>query len=258
MRADAAIYIHDPQQMQWEPTGRAGVWQKSIRTEPERGQFLGLVRMEPMTRTGLHRHLGFGGAYVVAGGVHDYFSDQLAGEYAINHKSTVHEAFSYTDTLLATRLEAPQVFLEEEEVLQFRNGGRHATPDELRTPDPEVAPDLLFNLRTLPVTNTKVAGVRRTLIFDYARSEIDHRICLLRMLPSTAIPAFKTSALTEFMMLGGEVKVNGLQVSVGNYCILEPGAEVSIQSDFGASMLVWSEGRIGWADGRNLPDLFGF
>ena len=57
-RLAGKVYAYDMLDAPWTGVGRAGLAQKVVRADRERGRYLGLIGFEPMTRTGLHQHLG--------------------------------------------------------------------------------------------------------------------------------------------------------------------------------------------------------
>lgn len=257
-------YVYDPAELDWREAGKAGVLQKVVRRDDERGQFLGLIAMEPMVRSGLHQHQGVATSYFVDGGLTDYQGAILTGQAGINLKGATHDAIAYARTLFVARLEGPVTYPPQDGPLHgLHAGARHAL---LSNPAPSVPPDINVSVDLLPEQGTGCDGVVRRTVFDYAPTADDHRMVQLSIRPQSRIPQLVVTGHTELWIRGGLLEVDGRVAHAGCFVILEPTAEVSLACPFGALVLAWAEGPAHWidppgsADGAAPPraDLFGY
>jgi hypothetical protein len=239
-------YVYDPAELDWREAGKAGVLQKVVRRDDERGQFLGLIAMEPMVRSGLHQHQGVATSYFVDGGLTDYQGAILTGQAGINLKGATHDAIAYARTLFVARLEGPVTYPPQDGPLHgLHAGARHAL---LANPAPSVPPDINVSVDQLPEQGTGCDGVVRRTVFDYAPTDDDHRMVQLSIRPQSRIPRLVVTGHTELWIRGGLLEVDGQLAHAGCFVILEPTAEVSLACPFGALVLAWAEGPAHWID----------
>lgn len=259
-----SAYVYDPAELDWREAGKAGVLQKVVRRDDERGQFLGLIAMEPMVRSGLHQHQGVATSYFVDGGLTDYQGAILTGQAGINLKGATHDAIAYARTLFVARLEGPVTYPPQDGPLHgLHAGARHAL---LANPAPSVPPDINVSVDLLAEQGTGCDGVARRTVFDYAPTVDDHRMVQLSIRPQSRIPRLVVTGHTELWIRGGLLEVDGQAAHAGCFVILEPSAEVSLACPFGALVLAWAEGPAHWidppasVDGAPPPraDLFGY
>ena len=250
------VHVYDAESLKWQTAGKTGLALKPVREDREKGRFLGLVGFEPVTRSGLHQHLGIATSFVLDGGLTDYQGSVTLHDAGINLKGATHDAVAYQRTLLVSRLEAPVIYPAE----TGRDYALHTGPrfGEIRNPNPEVMPDINVAVERLPALATSIAGVTRKMIFDYALSAGEHRYVQLGMLPGSATPAFTTRAPLELWVRAGDLRIGGATAYANCFAIVEAGATIEIASDFGALFHAWSEGPLDWTDGLKRSDLFGF
>ena len=258
------VYVYDPADMPWLAAGKDGVLQKAVRRDEARGQFLGLIAMEPMVRSGLHQHQGVATSFFVDGGLSDYQGPIQLHQAGINLKGATHDAISYARTLFVARLEGPVTYPPQDGPLHgLHAGARHAL---LVNPAPSVPPDINVTVDALPGQGTGCDGLTRQTVFDYAPTADDHRMVQLTVRPQTLIPRILVTGHTELWVRGGLLEIDGRVAAAGSFVILEPLAEISLASPFGALLLGWAEGPAHWidaplaADGAPQPrsDLFGY
>jgi hypothetical protein len=254
--AAKTVSVFAAEDLKWHTAGKSGLSLKPVREDREKGRFLGLVGFEPLTRSGLHQHLGVATSFILDGGLTDYQGPITLHEAGINLKGATHDAIAYQRSLLVSRLEAPVIYPEATD----RDYALHTGPrfGSIRNPDPEAGPDINVPVDALHALPTGIGGVTRKMIFDYARSSGEHRYVQMGMLSGSKTPAFTTTALVEMWVRAGDIRIGGKVACANGFVIVEPGATVSIESDFGALFHVWSEGRTAWADGVGGSDLFGF
>jgi len=249
------VHVYDAAALQWQTAGKSGLALKPVREDREKGRFLGLVAFEPLTRSGLHQHTGVATSFILDGGLTDYQGSAGLHDAGINLKGSTHDAVSYQRTLLVSRLEAPVIYPPE----TGRDYALHTGPrfGAIRNPNPEIPPDINIAVDRAPALSTSVAGVTRRMIFDYARSRGEHRYVQIGMLPGSATPHFSTRGALELWVRAGDLRVGGNVAYANCFVIVEPGATLRIESEFGALFHAWSEAPLEWADGTR-PDLFGF
>ena len=242
--------------MKWQTAGKSGLALKPVREDREKGRFLGLVAFEPITRSGLHQHLGVATSFMLDGGLTDYQGAIELHEAGINLKGATHDAVAYQRALMVSRLEAPVIYPPE----TGRDYALHTGPrfGEIHNPNPEAPPDINVAVDRLPALPTAIGGVTRKMIFDYALSKGEHRYVQLGMLPDSATPRFTTRAPLELWVRAGDLRVGGAAAYANCFVIIDAGATVEIASSFGALFHAWSDARMDWTDGTKRPDLFGF
>ena len=251
-----SVSVYDADALIWHSAGKSGLALKPVREDREKGRFLGLVGFEPMTRSGLHQHLGVATSFVLEGSLTDYQGPINLHYAGINLKGATHDAIAYQRSLLVSRLEAPVIYPESTD----REYALHTGPrfGSIRNPNPEVEPDINVAVDALHAVPTTVGGMTRKMIFDYSRSRGEYRYVQMGMISGSKTPAFTPSALLELWVRAGDLRIGDKVAYANCFVIVEPGTTVSIESDFGASFHAWSEGRVQWADGAGTPDLFGF
>lgn len=245
-RADGRVHVFDTRDLAWQPTSEAGIALKPVRYDNQHGLFLGLVHFAPLTRSGVHQHRGVATSFVASGGLTDYNGPIRLHEVGINPCGATHDATSYEDTVLVSRLEGPVIYPPERaDLTGLHAGSRHEAFDN---PAPDVPPEVNVVVDALQRQATGVRGIARQMIYDYAGSGSDHRLVQLAMAPGACCPVWRASAVTEFWIRGGLMEING-QVAHGNcFVVIEPGAEVRMASRYGALLLAWAEGPEVWLD----------
>jgi hypothetical protein len=258
------VYLYDPAAIDWRHAGKDGVAQKVVRRDDARGQFLGLIAMEPMVRSGLHQHQGVATSFFLDGGLTDYHGPVLAGQAGINLKGSTHDAIAYARTLFVARLEGPVTYPPQDGPLHgLHAGARHAA---IVNPAPSVPPEINVWVDAAPEQGTGCEGLTRRTVFDYAATADDHRMVQLSIRPQARIPRLLAAGHVELWVRGGLLEVDGRIAHAGCFVILEPGVEASLASPFGALLLAWAEGPVHWvdapaaADGARAAraDLFGY
>jgi hypothetical protein len=243
------VHVFDSNTLPWQATGNPGLWLKPIRHDDERGHFLGLVKFDAFTRSGLHQHQAVATSFVVDGGLTDYHGSIDLHEAGINVKGSTHDAIAYRPTVLASRLEGPVIYPPKSDISGVHAGSTYA---EFRNPDPDVPPEINVPVDVLELADTGIPGVKRQTIFDYANTGTERRMVQLTIRPHTEF-AFEATALTELWLRGGNLEANGKPVHANGFVVCEPGAKVQVSSPFGALVIAWAEGRE-----KSAGNLFGF
>ena len=255
-RPARGVYGYAREDLAWQPTEKPGMRLAAVRASRESGQFLGYLEFEPFAATGLHQHLGPAFSLFLAGGLTDYQGTAAMGEVGINLAGATHSAIAYVPTLMASRLEAPVIYPSEDAA---RGETLHtgAAAGDIVNPAPEVLPDLNVPLEGLPWLASRVGGVQRRLVFDYAGTGLDRRHVQLRLLPGTVVPPLVTSAPIDLFLIGGGLEIDGERRRAGDFFVIEDGARASIRSDHGCLLLAWAEGPTRFVD-VEAGELFGF
>lgn len=259
LQARARCHVFDMSAMPWQATANAGLWLKPVRMDDGQGHFLGLVRFDAFTRSGLHQHQGVATSFVIEGGLTDYHGAIGLHEAGINLRGATHDAMAYTGTVLASRLEGPVTYPVASAISGVHAGSRY---ENFSNPDPSLPPEINVPVDSLPVQPTGIDGITRQAIFDYAGTGSNHRMAQLALRPQSSA-RFETPRLTEFWVRGGNLTVNGQAAHANCFVVCEAGASVHLDAPFGALLIGWAEGRErqageGQGQGAMVADLFGF
>ncbi|HVZ42631.1 MAG TPA: hypothetical protein VHA82_02390 [Ramlibacter sp.] len=231
------VYAYDLEALPWRETPRGTAREKAVRRDNERGLFLGLITFDPMSRSGLHQHLGTASSYFLAGSLTDHQATTREGHVGINLRGATHDAVTYGGATLVSRLEGPVV---------IPDGGLaihpHADQGPVRNHHPETPPDITIELERTLAIGTRFAGVVRRPLFDYAGTGDVRRMCCLTLWPGGGARAVRHSALTDLFVLSGDLRVDGVVVHGPSFVIVEPDTAVTISTQYGCSLLAWAEG----------------
>lgn len=252
-RIGSGIYAFEVESMPWLDTPRGTAREKPIRRDAASGLFLGLVAFDAHSRSGVHQHLGTATSYFLSGSLTDYQGTTGEGCIGINLRGATHDAVSYPGCSLVSRLEGPVVIPDGDRAIH-----PHAGQGALRNARPENPPDITVVLdRATPVA-TRFAGVARRPLFDYAGTGDDRRLCALTLWPRTPPLRVRHEAVTDLFVLAGDLHVDGSRVHGPAFVLFEPGAEATLHSEYGCTLLAWAEGP-GWCVERpDAAELYGF
>lgn len=260
LQAQGCVHVFDMNAMPWQATANSGLWLKPVRSDEDKGHFLGLVRFDAFVRSGLHQHRGVATSLVIQGGLTDYHGPIHLHEAGINILGSTHDAMAYEDTVLVSRLEATVIYPPASDISGVHAGSRY---EEFCNPDPSLAPEVNVPVDQQPPHATGIAGLTRQGIFDYAGTGSDHRMVQLKLRPG-ATASFEVAHLTEFWVRGGNLLVNQQSADANSFVVCEAGAQVRLAAPFGALLIGWAEGRERFSDSDSpagahaAPDLFGF
>ena len=253
---DKRVCVFDADTLPWEATTNPGLRLKSVLSDDERGEFLGLISFDPFVRSGLHQHQGVATSFVLLGGLTDYHGAVDLHQVGINQRGSTHDAMSYMPTVLVSRLEGPVTYPPEAGPLTgLHAGSRHAS---FRNPDPDVPPEINVSIDRVPLVDTGIPGLQRQTAFDYTGTGSVRRMLQWRLRPETVVPPWQASEGVECWVRGGSVVVNGTPAHANCFVVIEPGARVDIESAFGALILVWADGPERWPNDAPDANLFGF
>jgi len=255
-RKGGGVYSYALDDMPWRGLGRDGVKDKAVREDRATGLYLGVIAFEPMSRSGLHQHLGTALSYFLAGSLSDYQGSASEGMAGINLAGATHDAVSYPGALLASRLEGPVVSPAGVTAAHPIRGGAKA--GRLMNPYPERWPDINIPVAPLPLVPTHFSGIGRRMIFDYAPTGDRRRFAALTIMPHAPAVEIAHQGLTDWYVLAGDVAVNGKRAYANSFVVIEPSTRVAIESEYGCQILAWAEAPgMGEASGREA-ELYGF
>jgi hypothetical protein len=236
------VFAYD--MLPWQDTSEPGLRLKPVRYDNDSGQFLGWVSFAPMARSGLHQHQGVATSFVIDGGLTDYQGSLGLHQAGINLRGATHDAISYRNTVLVSRLEARVAYPREQGDLSGLHAGSHHA--DVVNPAPEMPPDINVEVDALQMHQTGIAGLCRQTIYDYAGTGSAHRYVQWHCTPGVQVPAWRAGALTEFWVRGGRLVVNGRLVLANSFVVAEPGATLHLDSPHGALVLAWAEAPEEW------------
>lgn len=247
----AGVYAYDMEALPWRETPRGAVREKAVRRDDAAGLFLGLIAFDPLSRSGMHQHLGTASSYFLSGSLTDFQGTTGEGAIGINLAGAAHDAVTYPGALLVSRLEGPVI---------IPDGGLaihpHAGQAALQRANPETPPDISVVVAQAVAVPTRFGGVLRRPLFDYAGTGDDRRLCALNLWPRTPALRVRHTAMTDYFLLAGDLRIDGKSVSGPAFVLIEPGAEVTLSSEYGCSLLAWAEGPARCPD--TGAELYGF
>lgn len=255
-RKSNGVSVHALDGMPWRELGRPGVKDKSVRADRATGHYLGVIAFEPMSRSGLHQHLGTALSYFLAGSLSDYQGSASEGMAGINLAGATHDAVAYPGALIASRLEGPVVSPEGVTAAHPIQGGVRG--GRLTNPFPERLPDINVPVAPLPIVPTAFSGIGRRMIFDYAPTGDRRRFSALTIMPHAPAVEIAHRGLTDWYVLAGDVAVNGRRAHANSFVIIEPGARVAIESEYGCQILAWAEAPATGETQSREAELYGF
>jgi hypothetical protein len=235
----ALIQVFDMNAYPWQATANTGLWLKPVRHDNNGGQFLGLVKFDAFTSSGLHQHQGLASSFVIEGGLTDYHGSIRLHEAGINLNGATHDAIAYSQTVLVSKLEAPVIYPPNSDISGVHAGSRY---ESFSNPAPLIPPEINIVVDALPKMATGYSGVTSQVIFDYSVLKQTRRYCQIHIMPQTSFD-FVAAARTEFWVRGGNLIVNGNAANANCFIVCESGAHVNIESPFGALLLAWAEGQ---------------
>jgi hypothetical protein len=255
---EAGVYVFDVSDSPWQGVGKSGLAQKIVRRDDRTGHSFGFMSFDTLARTGVHQHLGTAFSFFLSGALTDFQGTVRAGELGINFAGSTHDAIAYLPTLSVGRMEGPVAY-GADVTHSLHAGNRHKN---FENEFPEHLPDLNIELEKVQVSATRVAGLTRRLVYDYAHTRLVRRMTQMTLLPGTQVPAHRLGALVDIFVLGGDVSFVARDAvstaKAGDFVVMEPDTQVAFSSRYGASLLLWADGPSIWEQGPVAPELYGF
>ena len=252
------VSVYDMAATAWVASGPAGVWQQNIRSDPAAGRWFGGVRFEPLSRSGVHRHLGPAASYMLSGSMMDHVTRMSGGQAVMNFTGAVHDVICYDAAMFVARVDGPILYPRDEDGVLNELGAAAGRAGETIDTTVGQASDLVIDVETVAEVRSPVAGITRRPLFDYAGEAWRARYAQLVLTPGTQVPAHVTTAMTDLFVLSGEVRVGDAAAGSGCYVVIDAETELSMSSRYGARVLAWADGPVRWLDGGERGDLYGY
>jgi hypothetical protein len=249
------VDIKNMSDIPWTASGKDGVSQQEIRYDTSTGRYFGAARFEPMSRSGVHRHLGPAVSYMLEGALSDHDNEVREGQAYINLTGAVHDVVCYRSALAVARVDGPILYPNDEGIFYRLGEAADATESVDATLGQPV--NLYVTVEDLADAASGIDGVTRRLIYDYAGDAWDARFSQLRLAPGAHIPRHECSGLVDWFVIAGEVSVGNQHAQSASYVSIEPGHTLDISSRYGCRLIAWSDGPGAWDDHQG-PDLYGF
>jgi quercetin dioxygenase-like cupin family protein len=252
------VYVFDVSDQPWQGVGKGGLAQKVVRRDDRTGHSFGFMSFDTMARTGVHQHLGTAFSYFLSGALTDFQGATGMGQLGINFAGSTHDAIAYLPTLTVGRMEGPVAY-GPDVAHSLHAGNRHT---DFENEFPEHLPDLSITLEQVQTSPTRVPGLMRRLVYDYAQTPHSRRVTQIMLLPGTVVPSHLLHALVDAFVVAGDVSFVARDITshakAGDFVVMEPGTQVSFSSRYGASILLWADGPSTWMEGPVSPELYGF
>lgn len=252
------IAVHDMTATEWVPSGPPGVEQQNIRNDPAAGRWFGGVRFAPLARSGVHRHLGPVGSYMLSGSLIDHVTRMSGGQAVINLTGAVHDVICYDASMFVARVDGPILYPRDRQGVLNELGFEADQAGETVDATVGQPSDICIDVEALNAVPGPVPGVARRMLFDYAGQPWRARYSQLVLAPGTRVPAHIATAMTDLFVLSGEIRAGDEAAGSGCYVTIEADTELTLSSRYGAHVLVWADGPARWLDGREHGDLYGW
>ena len=252
------IAVHDMTATEWVPSGPAGIWQQNIRSDHAAGRWFGGVRFESLARSGVHRHLGPVGSYMLSGSLVDHVTRMVGGQAVINLTGAVHDVICYDGSMFIARVDGPILYPRDRDGVLNELGLEAAQADESVDATIGQPAGICIDADALPPAPGPVPGLTRRMLFDYAGECWQARYCQLAFDPGAAVPAHAVTAMTDLFVLAGELQVGDEAAGSGCYVTIDAETELTMSSRYGARVLAWADGPVRWLDGKMRDDLYGW
>jgi len=162
------VAVYDMADTEWVPSGPRGVWQQNIRSDPAAGRWFGGVRFEPLSRSGLHRHLGPSASYMLSGSLVDHVTRIAGGQALINITGAVHDVICYDAALVVARVDGPVLYPRDQNGILNELGVDAANAGESVDRTVGQSSDILIDVEALTAVPGPTSGIMRRTLFDYA------------------------------------------------------------------------------------------
>jgi hypothetical protein len=258
LRNNTAITVHDINSTAWVASGPPGIEQQNIRNDVAAGRWFGGVRFAPLARSGVHRHLGPVGSYMLSGSLVDHVNRMSGGQAVINLTGAVHDVICYDASMFIARVDGPILYPRHKDGVLNELGLEADSAGELVDATVGEPADICIDVDAMTPAPGPVPGVARRMLFNYADEPWQARYCQLVLAPGTQVPAHWTTAMTDLFVLSGEIRVGDEAAGSGCYVTIDAETELTLTSRYGARLLAWADGPVRWLDDADRTDLYGW
>lgn len=252
------IAVHDMTATSWVPSGPPGIEQQNIRNDVAAGRWFGGVRFAPLARSGVHRHLGPVGSYMLSGSLIDHVTRMSGGQAVINLTGAVHDVICYDASMFISRVDGPILYPRDKTGVLNELGRQADNAGESIDATVGQPADICLEIETLPELPGPVAGLTRRMLYDYAGQKWRARYCQLILAPGAEVPAHVATAMTDLFVMAGEIRAGDEAAGSGCYVTIDAETEMTLSSRYGARVLAWADGPVRWLDGTPRGDLYGW
>lgn len=252
------IAVRDITATEWVPSGPAGVEQQNIRNDVAAGRWFGGVRFAPLARSGVHRHLGPVGSYMLSGSLIDHVTRMTGGQAVINLTGAVHDVICYDASIFIARVDGPILYPRHKTGVLNELGLEADNAGESVDATVGQPSDICLDVAALPELPGPVRGVTRRMLYDYAGQPWRARYSELVLAPGTRVPTHSTTAMTDLFVLSGEIRAGDEAAGSGCYVTIEAETEMTLTSRYGARLLAWADGPVRWLESGSCDDLYGW
>lgn len=252
------IAVYDMTATEWVPSGPPGIEQQNIRSDPAAGRWFGGVRFAPLARSGVHRHLGPVGSYMLSGSLVDHVMRMTGGQAVMNLTGAVHDVICYDTSMFIARVDGPILYPRHKDGVLSELGLEADGAGESVDATLGQPADICVDVETLPALPGPVSGVTCRMLYDYAGQPWQARYGELVLAPGTRVPAHVATATTDLFVLSGEIRAGDEAAGSGCYVTIDASTEMTLTSRYGARILAWADGPVHWLDGAARGDLYGW
>jgi hypothetical protein len=243
---------------EWVPSGPAGVEQQNIRSDPAAGRWFGGVRFAPLSRSGIHRHLGPAASMMLSGSLIDHAARMTGGQAVINPTGAVHDVICYDASIFVARIDGPILYPRDTYGVLSELGAEASKEGEAIDTTIGERPHIIIDIETQVAVEGPVSGVSRRALYDYAGQPHRARYSQLMLAPGTLVPAHVAGGMTDLFVLAGEIRLGDATAGSGCYVTIDAETELTLATTYGARLLAWADAPVRWLDGRERGDLYGF
>jgi hypothetical protein len=252
------IAVHDMAAIEWVPSGPAGVEQQNIRSDPAAGRWFGGVRFAPLSRSGIHRHLGPAASMLLSGSLIDHAARMTGGQAVINPAGAVHDVICYDVSIFVARIDGAILYPRDADGVLNELGAEADKEGEAIDTTVGERPHIIIDIETQVLVEGPVPGVSRRALYDYAGQPHRARYSQLVLAPGTRVPAHSAAEMTDLFVLAGEIRLGDVPAGSGCYVTIDAGAELTLATTYGARLLTWADAPVRWLDGAKRGDLYGW
>jgi hypothetical protein len=252
------IAVFDMAATEWVASGPAGVSQQTIRSDPAAGRWFGGVRFAPLSRSGVHRHLGPAGSFMLSGSLTDHVTRVRGGQALINLTGAVHDVICYDAALVVARVDGPVLYPSDEDGVLNELGLAAGKAGETVDTTVGQPSDVLIDVDAQTAVPGPVGGITRRPLYDYAGQPHRARYSQLVLAPGVQVPAHAATAMTDLFVLAGEIRLGDAAAGSGCYVTIDAETELTLSTRYGARLLAWADGPVRWLDGAARGDLYGW